>query len=227
MVAAAEQTTLKAAEAAAFRSALTALDKLVGKASIVGFLVGLGIDAENTSCETGNLYGVAKPAFASVADVLGQIARAAPGKHPFLTADLDIVRTRLDRLKKYVMDDMPSSECAAGHKVALHVIMTFGPTLDAARAHLKALAKPSKKPSKPSKPKKARCMTAIKLLTEYESLFKRVNKGKTLDPKRVQELNTKRDNGTITFDDLPGSLKPRFPGEFKGLTLKKIRELCK
>jgi len=40
-------------------------------------------------------------------------------------------------------------------------------------------------------------------------------------------LLKKRKAGTIEFDDLPGSLKPVFPGEFKGLTLKKIRELCK
>jgi len=48
-----------------------------------------------------------------------------------------------------------------------------------------------------------------------------------LDPKKKKELDPKRKDGTITSKDLPGSLMDVFPGEFKGLSLNRIRELCK
>ena len=64
-------------------------------------------------------------------------------------------------------------------------------------------------------------------MKEYERLYPKVAPGKRLSPKTIKELNKKRDNGTIKFDDLPAKLKRRFPGEFKGYSLKEIEELCK
>ncbi len=71
---------------------------------------------------------------------------------------------------------------------------------------------------------KARCRKAIKLLKEYERLMEAA--GHPLDPKRIAELDRKRDDGTITSNDRPGTLQREFPGEFKGKTLDDIRREC-
>ena len=76
------------------------------------------------------------------------------------------------------------------------------------------------------KPDKDDCNKAKKLLTQYERIAKK--KGKKIPEKRLKELNKKRDNGTITSNDLPGSLKSEFPGgELDGKELKEVRKICK
>ena len=70
----------------------------------------------------------------------------------------------------------------------------------------------------------AACRTAIKLLREYERLAAKL--GKQIPTSRLAELNRKRDAGTITSNDLPGSLLTRFPGQFAGMTLRQIVLVC-
>ncbi len=80
--------------------------------------------------------------------------------------------------------------------------------------------------SGPQFPSKKDCQKAIKFLTQYERLF-REQRNRPLDPRRLEELDRKRREGTIRSDDLPGSLKGNFPGGMlEGLTLNQIRELC-
>lgn len=45
-------------------------------------------------------------------------------------------------------------------------------------------------------------------------------------PKRIQELNRKRGNGTISNNDLPAKLRRNFPGYFAGMSLRQIAEQC-
>src|SRR2546423_7915416 len=74
-------------------------------------------------------------------------------------------------------------------------------------------------------PSRGDCSTAIKTLTQYERLAEML--GIRLSPRRIEELNSKRDAGTITIDDLPGSLRREWPGgPFDGKTLDEIREAC-
>jgi hypothetical protein len=68
------------------------------------------------------------------------------------------------------------------------------------------------------------CNQAIKLLTQYERLAQKL--GVNLTPKRIQELNQKRDAGTIKSSDLPGTIQRQFPGIFAGKTLSEIRQIC-
>ena len=82
-----------------------------------------------------------------------------------------------------------------------------------------------KNKSDSSKPSKDACQKAIKLLEQYERLAQKY--GSNLTPKRIDELNRKRDAGTITSNDLPGAMQREFPGEFAGMTLNEIREACK
>lgn len=73
------------------------------------------------------------------------------------------------------------------------------------------------------RPPKDICNKAIKVLEQYERLAEKL--GKKIPPKRLKELNEKRDAGTITSNDLPGFLE--FPGgELEGMTLAAIRKLC-
>ena len=75
------------------------------------------------------------------------------------------------------------------------------------------------------RPSKRDCGTAIKVLTQYERLAEKL--GIRLPPRRIEGLNRKRDAGTITIGDLPGTLRREWPGGiFDGKTLDEIRELC-
>ena len=75
-----------------------------------------------------------------------------------------------------------------------------------------------------SPPDRGHCKRAIKILEQYERLAgKRRIK---LSAARIQELNRLRDAGVIKSTDLPAKLRPKFPGEFAGLTLAAIRQAC-
>ena len=75
------------------------------------------------------------------------------------------------------------------------------------------------------RPSKRDCSTAIKVLTQYERLAEKL--GIRLPPRRLEELNRKRDAGTITIGDLPGTLRREWPGgPFDGKTLDEIRAMC-
>ena len=74
-------------------------------------------------------------------------------------------------------------------------------------------------------PSKKACQTAIKILTDYKRLLD--ERGSKYSENDLKEWNEKRDNGTITIYDLPGTLHRVFPGEIKGYTLQEIRDLCK
>jgi RHS repeat-associated protein len=76
-----------------------------------------------------------------------------------------------------------------------------------------------------AKPSQKDCQKAQKLLKEYERLAQK--QGSKIAPDRLKKLNAKRDDGTITSDDLPGSLQREFPGIFKGKTLRDIEGICK
>jgi hypothetical protein len=71
----------------------------------------------------------------------------------------------------------------------------------------------------------ANCQKAIKLLTQYERLAPKY--GPRLLPKRLEQLNSKRNAGTITSYDIPATMREIFPGEFEGMTLTAIRRACK
>jgi hypothetical protein len=74
-------------------------------------------------------------------------------------------------------------------------------------------------------PSRAACSKAIKLLTDYARLYEKVNR-RPMPRKLREELDSKRAAGTITSNDLPGSLQREFPGELKGLRLDEIRQRC-
>ncbi len=74
-------------------------------------------------------------------------------------------------------------------------------------------------------PSKQDCNKAIKILTQYQRLAK--DRNVKLSPQRIAELNRKRDAGTITSNDLPGTLQREFPGQFNGMTLNEICRLCR
>jgi hypothetical protein len=71
---------------------------------------------------------------------------------------------------------------------------------------------------------RAACRTAVKLLQQYQRLTTKL--GKRIPTNRLAELERKRDAGTITSDDLPGSLLAEFPGQFAGMTLNEIPLAC-
>lgn len=68
------------------------------------------------------------------------------------------------------------------------------------------------------------CATAHKLLTDYKRLCQKL--GIHLSPNRLRELDRKRQEGTITSDDLPGQLQRESPGILMGKTLDEINRLC-
>jgi hypothetical protein len=72
---------------------------------------------------------------------------------------------------------------------------------------------------------KKKCDTAIKILTQYERLANKF--GKKIPRDKINQLNKLRDAGTITSNNLPGTLLGEFPGEFTGMTLNAIRQMCK
>lgn len=65
------------------------------------------------------------------------------------------------------------------------------------------------------------CTTAIKILEQYDRLAQKMRID--LSEKRLQELNSKRDAGTITQYDLPAGLRTQFP--LGDQSLQSIREL--
>lgn len=75
-----------------------------------------------------------------------------------------------------------------------------------------------------AKPSKADCNKAIKLLTEYERLYKKAGGRPTTQ--QIERGNALREAETITSNDLSGSIQREFPGSLKGLTLGEIRKLC-
>jgi len=86
--------------------------------------------------------------------------------------------------------------------------------------------RPNAADAPPKKPSKKACSTAIKLLTDYARVYEKVKKRPM--PRKVEEqLDAKREAGTITSNDLPGSIQRNFPGELEGYTLDEIRALCK
>jgi hypothetical protein len=75
------------------------------------------------------------------------------------------------------------------------------------------------------KPSRKECQTAIKILTQYERLAKKF--GKKIGDSRVRELNSLRDSGEITINDLPATLRSEYPtGKFGNMNLKDIRDMC-
>jgi hypothetical protein len=70
----------------------------------------------------------------------------------------------------------------------------------------------------------ADCKIAIKVLTQYGRLANKL--GVKISKKRLDELNRKRDNGTITVNDLPAKLRRNFPGYFQGMSLQDIARQC-
>ena len=64
---------------------------------------------------------------------------------------------------------------------------------------------------------------AIKLLTQYRRLAEKRNI--CLSRRRLKSMDTKRDNGTISSDDLPAGLRREFPSEWRNWTLREIREI--
>jgi hypothetical protein len=72
---------------------------------------------------------------------------------------------------------------------------------------------------------KADCNTAKKLLKEVIRLAEKF--GINLPDSRKKLLTEKINNGTITSDDLPGSIQNKFPSKFKGKSLSEIEKICK
>jgi RHS repeat-associated protein len=68
------------------------------------------------------------------------------------------------------------------------------------------------------------CSTAIRLLTEFERLSGKYEV--ELGAGRERKLREKRANGTITSDDLPQTIRKKFPSRLAGKTLNEIRALC-
>jgi hypothetical protein len=68
------------------------------------------------------------------------------------------------------------------------------------------------------------CQQAMKLLTQYERLAAKY--GVKLPPDRLEILNRKRQDGSITSNDLPATLRRAFPGQFQGLTLNELYKIC-
>ncbi len=75
------------------------------------------------------------------------------------------------------------------------------------------------------KPSRKECQTAIKILTQYERLAKKF--GKKIGENRLRELDSLRELGEITINDLPATLRSEFPtGKFGNMNLKNIRHMC-
>ena len=77
----------------------------------------------------------------------------------------------------------------------------------------------------PARPEARKCNTALNILTAFERLAN--DRRKHIPPRVLITLRAKRDDGTITIDDLPGWLRAEWPGgEFNGMTLAEIRRMC-
>lgn len=73
-------------------------------------------------------------------------------------------------------------------------------------------------------PSKKECQTALKILTQYERLARKLHKN--IPEERLAELNGLRDAEDITINDIPATLGHEFPGVFGNMTLEEIRQLC-
>jgi RHS repeat-associated protein len=73
-------------------------------------------------------------------------------------------------------------------------------------------------------PTKEECKTAIKILTGWERLANKLHI--RISPKRLRTLRELTRNGTITINDLPGSLRREFPSIFNDYSLSQIINLC-
>jgi uncharacterized Zn-binding protein involved in type VI secretion len=76
----------------------------------------------------------------------------------------------------------------------------------------------------PDKPSDEECNKAIKLLEQPIRLAEKLKK--KLPEARKAALRAKIANGSITSNDLPGSIQNEFPPRFKGKTLNQVREEC-
>ena len=76
----------------------------------------------------------------------------------------------------------------------------------------------------PDKPSDEECNKAIKLLDQPIRLAEKLKK--KLPEARKAALRAKIANGSITSNDLPGSIQNEFPPRFKGKTLNQVREEC-
>jgi hypothetical protein len=74
------------------------------------------------------------------------------------------------------------------------------------------------------KPSAADCNKAIKLLEQPIRLAEKLKK--KLPDARKAALAAKIAAGTITSNDLPGSIQNEFPPKLKGKTLKDVRAIC-
>lgn len=99
------------------------------------------------------------------------------------------------------------------------------PKVHVAFGHITISCAASNAQSLSRNPTRAECRTAIKILTQYERLCQQY--GCDISEERLQELNRKRDEGTITINDLPGTLHREWPGIFDSLTLEEIRKICR
>ncbi len=140
VIAEAERITLKAAEAAAFRSSLLALGKVASRASVFLFLLSIGLENGNLDCEQGPLYMAAKPVFTEAAAVLARAGRAGVGPHAAIVAELAGAQTRINGLKSFIAQNHVVSECEGPNKVALNTIQALEPALTAANARLEVQA---------------------------------------------------------------------------------------
>jgi hypothetical protein len=68
------------------------------------------------------------------------------------------------------------------------------------------------------------CNLTLKLLTQYERLAAKY--GVKLTKEKVAALDELRAQGMITSNDLPATLQREFPGQFQGLTLNEVRQIC-
>ncbi|PZS24356.1 MAG: hypothetical protein DLM61_22405, partial [Pseudonocardiales bacterium] len=219
VVASAERITLKAAEGTAFRSALRSLGKLASRASVLGFLVALGFEKGDLSCDdAGLLYRRAKPVFKDAGYVLDEAARAGVGRHPVYVANLAKVRRELKALKKFTdtFQTHQHKECRGPGKVALQTIKTLQPRLDAAGARLQELEQV---------PTKKECMTTLKLLKGFKKYADDHNI--KIGKKRLTKLNRKLREKTLRPNDLPKGIRDHIPSFLHDKSLSEIEELCK
>src|SRR5207249_11174746 len=68
------------------------------------------------------------------------------------------------------------------------------------------------------------CNKAIKILEQFDRLVRKL--GVRISARRLARLKALRDSGQITSSDLPATLAREFPGEFAGMTLAAIRNVC-
>ena len=144
LIAEAERITLRAAEAARFRSSLKALIKTVSKAAIRAVAAAKPIlfflEDGDPNCELGPLYQESRPAFSAATDVLVRTARSRPGPHPVAEAKLIDARYKLIDLRQYIGQHPFIQECSGGNTTARNTIDELRPRLDTAQSRLEEQA---------------------------------------------------------------------------------------